>query len=215
LALGVAILGLIGLAALIVFLWLPFEAKPEAPDWASVWTMRWTAVGSLAATFSMIAIIVTAFYAVRAIETTSTIEKSKRTAELISTFYDRRIVDAQFRVVAAAQGGAHIRYLREFHIIAGFLEECAVTFFADLVDKEIFLDALDYAVNNAWCVTHYIIIPEVEREGSWTDVNQSDALRQICYEHLVQRLSESARDRLLAEEQTFIAWREARSSGPR
>lgn len=209
---SVVALGLVGLVVAIVSFALPFEPKKEVPDWAAVWTMRWTAIGSVAAVSSMVAIIVTAFYAARAIDATKAIEKSKRTAQLIATYYDRKVVDSQFRAMAAATGASAINYLAEFHIIAGFLEECAVTFFAGLVDKEMFLDALDYAVNNAWLVVHYILVAEIERDGTWTDTSMSDKLRRVCFDHLEQRLPPKAREKLKLEEENVQRFSRARSA---
>lgn len=197
-----AVVGLVALVAAVMFLAMPVATKNQTPDWAAVWAMRWTAVGAVATAVTMLAIVVTAFYAARAIETTLLVEKSKRTAELIAAYHSRGIVDAQFRVLSVATASA-TDCLREFHILAGFTEECAIAFFANLVDKNQFLSALDYAVNNAWLSVHYVLIPAIERNGTWTDTSQSDKLRFLCIEHLTQRLAPEARSRLVQEEENF------------
>jgi hypothetical protein len=206
LASGVAVLAVVAFVATAILLAMPTGAKQEPPDWASIWTMRWTALASLAGIVSMVAIIVTAFYAARAIETTSTIEKTKRTADLIAAFHSRNIVDASIRALVTEVGNYELAKVQlDFNAIAGFLEECAVMFFSGLLDQEIFLNRLDFAVNNSWLVVHYRLVPELQRLGAWTDVVQSDKLRAVCYAHLLRRVPRETRAKIVAEEDRYKA----------
>lgn len=197
---SIAISIALSLAAAAAILTRPTGANSNAPDWASIWVMRWTAVGSLATAISMFAIIVTVLYAARAIAATTSIEKAKRTVDLMVAYHERKIVETSVRALGTPPGSySRDRLQADFNIIAGFLEQCAVLFFARLLDEDIFLQRLDFAVNNAWLVLRYRIVPELEILGVWTDISQSDRLQKVCFAHLTSRVSDERRTKIFVE----------------
>lgn len=168
LAIGAVIGSLLGAAVGYFTTHQWFYAEGKA-DWASVWTMRWTAALAILALLSFASAIGAVWYAKQSVDTVRETERIKRTEELVRRFEDGldRLFSlyvypdvgtlAQKSQRVESEIGRDVTTRDAIRNLLNYLSWVAGLSARSLIDDELFFDRLGMNVIVIYCVLGFLI----------------------------------------------------------
>jgi len=150
-ALGCA--ALVGLILVLLEAMAPFGAVKPPPDWAAIWTMRWSAFNAAATGLSAVAIVISAFYAYHTINTNVGMERTRRSVDLVREYRELGVKDAlarSSRDPLPQDGYSNDEFRADLKTAVMYWELCAMQYRANIVDRKLLLDFLDAAAVESW-----------------------------------------------------------------
>jgi hypothetical protein len=145
------------------YLNVPVKPTKVDPDWAAVWTMRWTAVGATFAGLSWLAIAGTVLYAQHAVSVTAAIERTKLARELVREYHQRGIEEARTRCTreATVPGYSTTDFVADVNTLLLYLEECAVNYEYGIIERKLLLRFLDMKIVSTWQSMSHTVFPRL------------------------------------------------------
>jgi len=145
------------------YLGIPVIPSDSEPDWAVVWTMRWTAITAAFTGLSWLAIAATALYAQHAISVNIGIERAKLSRELIKEYQSRKIDDVRVRCTRSPMPPEYsdTSFLADLDAVLLYFEECAIHYESRTIDRELLLSFLDVKTVATWQSLSTVAFPRL------------------------------------------------------